>query len=90
MAHILDIAQVGVAVADRTRWEEFARDVLGFPTFRCADYAYLAAWKMPWLALVEKLEAAVEADEFHEYFEQINARGPLVAPPAVLEHMVNR
>jgi hypothetical protein len=37
MTQILDIAQVGVAVPDRSRWEEFARDVLGFPTFRAAD-----------------------------------------------------
>ena len=28
MTQILDIAQVGVTVADRIRWEEFARDVL--------------------------------------------------------------
>ena len=39
MTQILDIAQVGVTVADRIRWEEFARDVLGFPTFRSTDGA---------------------------------------------------
>jgi catechol-2,3-dioxygenase len=39
MAQILDIAQVGVTVSDRIRWEKFARHVLGLPTFRSADGA---------------------------------------------------
>jgi 2,3-dihydroxybiphenyl 1,2-dioxygenase len=39
MTQIVDIAQVGVSVPDRIRWEEYARDVLGFPTFRSADGA---------------------------------------------------
>lgn len=39
MTQIVDIAQVGVTGPDRIRWEEFARDVLGFPTFRSPDGA---------------------------------------------------
>ncbi len=39
MARIVDIAQIGVAVRDRVGWERFAREVLGFPTFRSDDGA---------------------------------------------------
>lgn len=37
MAQILDIAQVGVGVPDRSRWEQYSQEVLGFPTFRSPD-----------------------------------------------------
>lgn len=37
MARILDIAQVGVGVSDRTRWEQYSQEILGFPTFRSPD-----------------------------------------------------
>lgn len=39
MAQILDIAQVGVRVPDRRRWEQYADEVLGFPTFRSSEGA---------------------------------------------------
>ncbi|MDX2167172.1 MAG: VOC family protein [Deltaproteobacteria bacterium] len=39
MASIVDIAQIGVTVADRAAWERFAADVLGFPTWRSDDGA---------------------------------------------------
>ena len=39
MAQILDIAHVGVGVQDRKRFEQFADEILGFPTFRSEDQA---------------------------------------------------
>ncbi|MBI3328468.1 MAG: VOC family protein [Nitrospinae bacterium] len=38
MAQILDIAHVGVGVPDRQRFEQFAAEMLGFPTFRSQDH----------------------------------------------------
>jgi 2,3-dihydroxy-p-cumate/2,3-dihydroxybenzoate 3,4-dioxygenase len=37
MAQILDIAQVGVGVPDRQRFEQFSAEMLGFPTCRSQD-----------------------------------------------------
>jgi len=39
MTTILDITQVGVGVPDREGFENFARDMLGFPVSRTADGA---------------------------------------------------
>ncbi len=39
MAQILDIADVGVGVPDRKRFEQFSEEMLGFPTFRSQDQA---------------------------------------------------
>ncbi len=39
MAQILDIADVGVGVQDRKRFEQFSEEILGFPTFRSLDQA---------------------------------------------------
>lgn len=52
-----------------------------------ADYTYLAAWRMPTIELIEALETEVEGAGWHEYFDQVNARGPLVSPADALEHM---
>lgn len=53
------------------------------------DYRYLAVWKMPSREQVEMLEASVQQAGWHDYFEQINARGELISPPQALEHMAN-
>ena len=53
-----------------------------------ASYGFVAVWKMPNVDLVAKLEQAVEDSHFHEYFEQVNARGELVTADAVLSRMV--
>jgi hypothetical protein len=53
-----------------------------------ADYAYLALWRMPSKDLARTLETAVIDAGFHTYFEQVNARGELVAPESVLGHML--
>ena len=52
-----------------------------------ADYAYLAAWQMPSKHHALALENAVTGSGFHDYFEQINARGEIAAPDAILAHM---
>ena len=56
--------------------------------YRC-DYRYLAVWKMPRRAQVEMLERSVEQAGWHEYFEQVNARGELLPPPQALEDMAS-
>ncbi|MEM7352831.1 MAG: DUF6616 family protein [Acidobacteriota bacterium] len=53
------------------------------------DYRYLALWKMPTLEQVEMLEASVQQAGWHEYFEQINARGEWMAPPQALADMAS-
>lgn len=53
-----------------------------------ADYRYIAAWKMPDKGLVEDLESAVEGAGFHDYFEQVNARGDLLSPEEALGDMI--
>jgi 2,3-dihydroxybiphenyl 1,2-dioxygenase len=39
MKEIVDIAQVGVVVADRARWEAYVHEILGFPTKRSENGA---------------------------------------------------
>lgn len=67
-------------------------ELLGFAfndrdTAHRADYAYLAVWRMPSKDLACMLERAVIDYGFHDYFEQVNARGAIVAPEAVLADM---
>lgn len=52
-----------------------------------ADYTYFAAWRMPSKDLALQLEHAVADYGFFTYFDQVNARGEIVAPEAVLKHM---
>ncbi|MEM9620004.1 MAG: DUF6616 family protein [Pseudomonadota bacterium] len=52
------------------------------------DYAYIALWQMPSKEAALELENGVADYGFHDYFEQINARGEIVAPDAVLAAMV--
>lgn len=52
------------------------------------DYRYLAVWKMPDKALVERFERAVEQAGWHNYFEQINCRGELTTPETVIGDML--
>lgn len=67
-------------------------EIVGFAlndpdTAHRADYVYMAAWRMPSRELAVQLERAVIDYGFHEYFEQVNARGEIRAPEAVLGHM---
>jgi hypothetical protein len=53
-----------------------------------APYQYIAVWKMPDARQVTALETAVENAGFHDYFEQVNARGNLITAEEALFHMV--
>lgn len=52
------------------------------------DYRYLAVWKMPSKDLVQQFEETVEQAGWHKYFEQINVRGELLTPEAVIGNMI--
>ncbi len=68
-------------------------EVLGFAvndeeTPYRSDHKYIAVWKMPSKKHVEMLEKSVSEAGWYDYFEQVNARGELIPPPAALEDMV--
>ncbi|MBZ9731150.1 nuclear transport factor 2 family protein [Salegentibacter sp. JZCK2] len=68
-------------------------EVLGFAvndkeTPNRSDHKYIAVWKMPSKDHVEMLENSVSQAGWYDYFEQVNARGELISPPAVLEDMI--
>jgi len=52
-----------------------------------ADYAYIAAWRMPTRDLAVTFERTVDGSGFHDYFEQVNARGAIEPAPDVLARM---
>ena len=51
------------------------------------DYPYMAVWRLASLQTVQEFEGLRQATGWHEYFEQVNARGELQAPTHVLDHM---
>ena len=58
-------------------------EVLGFAasdadTPLSAGYDFFAAWRMTSKAAAERFERFVEGAGWHEYFEQVNARGPVM------------
>lgn len=55
-----------------------------------ADYAYIAVWRMPNEEAARELERNVEQVGWHEYFEQVNARGKSVPPEQVFGDMIAR
>jgi hypothetical protein len=55
-----------------------------------ADYDWMALWRMPTAELARVFEQTVESSGFHDLFEQVNARGPLIAPEVALANMVSR
>ncbi len=80
---------IGPAIASLT---EAGIELIGFAfndaeTAHRADYAYLAAWRMPSKDLALELENAVTDYGFHTYFEQVNARGEIASPDLVLKDM---
>lgn len=54
-----------------------------------AAYRYLAAWKMPGKEQIILLENILEQARWHDYFDQVNARGELLAPEAALADMAS-
>lgn len=53
-----------------------------------SPHQYLALWRMADAAQAAALEATVEAAGWHHFFDQVNARGEVLAPPDALAHMV--
>lgn len=43
-----------------------------------SGYTFAAAWKLPNKETAQELENAVEAAGWHNYFEQVNARGEML------------
>jgi hypothetical protein len=67
-------------------------ELLGFArcdadTTHRAAYRYLAVWRTPDATLARALEDAVAQLGWHRYFEQVNARGEVLPPAAVLGDM---
>lgn len=52
------------------------------------DHTYIAAYKFPSKEIALQMEAAVEGAGWYNYFEQINAKGELNSPDAVIGHMI--
>lgn len=53
-----------------------------------SPHQYLAVWRMADASQATELEATVEAAGWHDYFEQVNARGELLSPPDAFAHMI--
>jgi len=52
-----------------------------------AGYDYVAAWRMPTRELAVSFERTVDGSGFHDYFEQVNARGEIEPAADVLARM---
>lgn len=85
------IAQVGPGIQ---KLKEAGIELIGFAlndsdTPYRTNYRYLALWKMPeGKSQARLLEGILEDAGWHNYFEQVNARGELVDPQVALEDMV--
>lgn len=55
-----------------------------------AEYDYIAIWKMPDEEGARELERNVEEAGWHEYFEQVNARGRSVPPEQIFGDMIDQ
>jgi hypothetical protein len=53
-----------------------------------SKHVYVGAWRMPSREHAILLEQAVDGARWHEYFEQVNARGAIMDPADALAHMV--
>jgi hypothetical protein len=51
------------------------------------DYPYMAVWRVASLQAVQTFEGHRQATGWHDYFEQVNARGELQPAVQVLDHM---
>lgn len=86
------VAGLGPAIAELT---SAGVELIGFAANDAdaphrADYDWMALWRMPTQDLARVFEDAVESSGFHDWFEQVNARGVLIAPEAALADMVRR
>lgn len=53
-----------------------------------SPHQYLALWRMDDAAQAATLERVVDEADWHRYFDQVNARGEVLAPPEALAHIV--
>jgi hypothetical protein len=54
-----------------------------------ANYDYIGVWKFPSKESCQGFESLVTQAGWHNYFEQISASSPMMAPPDVLGHSIN-
>ena len=96
-------AWLALAAADRSAWvsnlypssrEPTSANVelIGFAVTDAdaphgTDYPYMAVWRVSSLQAVQEFEAQRQASGWHDYFEQVNARGELQPTAQVLDHM---
>jgi len=57
-------------------------------TPHATGHRFLCAWRMPSREMARKLEEEVEKSGWHRYFDQVNARGPILDMDETLEAMV--
>lgn len=55
---------------------------------RRADYDYVAVWKIPDIERVHAFAETWVRVGFHDYFEQEDGRGELMAPDAFIGHHI--
>ena len=55
---------------------------------RRIDYDVFAVYRLPNRAMLDKLQAGIAASGWYDYFEQANAGGAVLSPPAILEDHV--
>jgi haloalkane dehalogenase len=84
------MSQLGPAIGELTK---IGVELIGWSlndseTSHRADYHYIAVWKMPSQDAVRQFEHVVEQSGWYRYFEQVNARGELVAPDPVIANMI--
>ncbi|MFN8670709.1 MAG: DUF6616 family protein [Candidatus Sericytochromatia bacterium] len=54
-----------------------------------AGYDYIGVWKFKNKEALQSFEGLVTQAGWHNYFEQISAASPMMAPPDVMGHSVN-
>jgi hypothetical protein len=61
----------------------------GGDTPHSSGYDFLAVWKMPNKEVARRFEDFVERSGLHEYFEQVNSRGPMMEMEEVVSALLN-
>ena len=54
-----------------------------------AEYDFIGAWRMPNKEIAQQFEKFVDDAGWHNYFEQVNARGESISPHDVMSHMID-
>lgn len=53
-----------------------------------APYDYFAVWKFPTKELASGFEQIVQQSGWYNYFDQVNLKGELSSPDAIIGHMI--